>query len=381
MKKKVLFLSAVLLVLSIVTCTALSESAYTPVTPNVQTTATHTLTLTGDGTGITEGIEITYTFSVGNLEIVQPTSYNTGQTDLLITGSPTITNSVVYDHQSTFTDKSCTQTLDIDWSGVTVKEPGIYRWPVTTTVNTENPTGTDVATNGMNQNYLFLYAYDDNGTLKAENMGFTNLQNLFPTDSEEIANKTKLYEEFPASVVDLEISKTVAGDQGSRDQYFQFTIQLTAPVALNKSFDVTGTFDESISPTPYDNNNHSNKTTVTFENSNKTTATFWLKHGQSIKINDLPFGTSYTISETDNGYTVTAEIEGDTTATNNCPDKPEVTDTSLQKDTEVAFTNTKTSKIPTGIELETVSALMGILAAVSLLGLLFIGRRREENRL
>ena len=91
----------------------------------------------------------------------------------------------------------------------------------------------------------------------------------------------------------LTISKTVSGNAASTTKKFTFTVELTPPPPVDM-------------PKPL-----AAKTTT--ENG-KRTVTFELADGGTYTITDLPAGTTYTVTESDNnGYTVT--VNGENTAT------------------------------------------------------------------
>ena len=91
----------------------------------------------------------------------------------------------------------------------------------------------------------------------------------------------------------LSISKTVDGNMGDHDKYFEFTITLTGEEGKTyaDSYAITGgTYDK-------------NPETISV---NGEAVTVMLKDGDTINIANLPYGVSYTVVETDanaDGYT------------------------------------------------------------------------------
>ena len=95
----------------------------------------------------------------------------------------------------------------------------------------------------------------------------------------------------------LTISKTVSGNAASTTKKFTFTVELTPPPPVDM-------------PKPL-----AAKTTT--ENG-KRTVTFKLADGGTYTITDLPAGTTYTVTESDNnGYTVSATVNGQTATLKN----------------------------------------------------------------
>lgn len=350
-----------------------STSVYTPVTPpNDMLSQTHTLTLS-DTNATQLPYKITYSFSVSEkATIMQPTDIILANAHMAVTGAPSIAQ-IIYTPEDTFDEnKSCTKNLVIDWSNVKIKEPGVYRWEVTKSFEDED--AANDPTNNTTTSYLWVYAKDNGSGLAIASVGYTTDANLQEEEGED--EKGPMGDTYPAKTINLTISKAVTGDQGSRDQYFKFTIQLKRPVgAIDKECDITGSFDETVRATAY-NNATTNQNKITVEEN--TTLVLWLKHGQNAIINDLLFGTSYVITESENiGYNVGTVVTGDTNGVTKAVDNKEVRDTSLEEATTVAYTNEKKATVPTGIDLQTGAPIMGLLMAASMLLMLFIGKRKE----
>lgn len=91
----------------------------------------------------------------------------------------------------------------------------------------------------------------------------------------------------------LNISKTVTGNLGDKDKYFEFKVTLTG--------DATKTYGDSYAVTG--GSNTANPGTIKIDGKETT---FLLKHGDTISIANLPYGVSYTVTETPaTGYKTT----------------------------------------------------------------------------
>ena len=120
MKKLFALLMALVLTAAMMT----SAMAYDAVRPTKeQLSIPHTLKLSGDEmTNLP--YNITYSFTVGDPVIVQPEGIvNASEA---VSGKPVISN-VVYTPDDEFStdNKTCQKELAIDWSGVSIKEPGL----------------------------------------------------------------------------------------------------------------------------------------------------------------------------------------------------------------------------------------------------------------
>ena len=373
MKKMFALLLAAMMLLAMVP----AAMAYTAVTP-ANSSFTHTLYLTGeDMTALTYNIE--YTFTVGDVEIMQPTDIkNVGSA---VTGKPTLgvgtatDGMLIYTPDDTFTLKACQKTVTINWSSVSITEPGVYRWTVTKTVEDKDIDLNKNPTNKSETMYLYAYVIENGGALTVDHTGFTSTSTL-----NNAATKGPLSDDYPAASLDLTITKEVKGNQGSKDQYFSFTVHLQNPTGSPEKFysitDENGDPLPSVPMTAY-NSAIDNPTGVTV--TTDADVTLWLKHGETAKINNLVFGTAYTVTEGANtGYSVESQITGDTNGTTSGKDVNAPGDTSIETSSQVKFINEKNATVPTGIELETTAPIVGMILAMAMLALMLIGKRKEE---
>lgn len=342
---------------------------YEAATPE-NTTITHKLKLTDENaTGLEYDIQ--YTFTVDDPTYLAPNGEFTTAPENSVEKNPSI-EGIVYGPTDKFTDADMTEfkTLTVDWSEVKITQPGIYRWEVTQHVTENAPQ--DASGNNV-KFYLFVYATDNNGKLDTS---------VLMSKSEVVTagNKTvELPETYPAKTVDLEIIKQVTGNQGSKEQYFPFTVKLTAPAGVTNAlfkYTLTGSFDEKVPETSY----HGPKTNLKEIEVKNGYVEFvvWLKDGQSVKINDIIYNTAYEITEAGNdGYGVSAVVSGgDVTGTYAAM---KTTDDGLIDNATVTYTNTKSTEVPTGISLQTGVAFFGFVLAMGMMVLMFVGKRKEQN--
>ena len=155
----------------------------------------------------------------------------------------------------------------------------------------------------------------------------------------------------------LDISKNVNGNLGDKSKYFAFDVTLNGQSGKDtaKSF--------SVGKTSYGENP---ETIITGE---KTT--FYLKHGETLDIKNLPYGLTYTVEEHDyrsDNYITTVNNNDGRTLEN------QEVDNATQA---AAFTNTKNGKIDTGINLTTLPYILVFAGVIVIAGAAFITRRRK----
>lgn len=148
----------------------------------------------------------------------------------------------------------------------------------------------------------------------------------------------------------LNISKTVKGNLGDQSKYFEFKVTLTGEKGKTyaaSSYAVSG------------GSNTANPTSI--EIGKETT--FLLKHGETISIANLPYGVSYTVTETAaDGYTTTKS--GDTGSVN-------------ADNQTAAFENSRNGEVDTGINLTTLPYILVFAGVIVIAGAAFITRRRK----
>lgn len=155
----------------------------------------------------------------------------------------------------------------------------------------------------------------------------------------------------------LNVSKTVTGNLGDKDRYFEFKVKLTGEneKSYGESYAVTG------------GSNTSNPTTIKI---GKET-TFFLKDGETISIANLPYGVTYAVTEkkVDDYKTKVNGTEGNT-----------VTEQKINSAKHnVAFENNKNKEsgdIDTGVYLDNLPYIL-VFAGVLAIAVVFAVRRRR----
>lgn len=264
------------------------------------------------------------------------------------------------------------KTSTVDFSEVTFKEPGIYRYVIT-----ETGTNQAVTNDANDKRYLDVYVTDENGTLKVS--GYI----LHATDSEvgmgdsqgSDGNQKDSKSQGFTNTYDtsnLTFKKEVAGNQASHDKYFEFTVEIKDAVPKTVyNVDITGATATSGSnaATIAANANKTNVKQLIVGDDGTVTQKFYLQHGQYITIQGIAKKSTYTVTENEEDYKSEAAVVEDY--------KDPTTGTVASADLKTSYLNTRAGTIPTGV-IMTVAPF----AAVTLLGaagMVTIKMRKKED--
>jgi len=345
---------------------------------------THTLKLSSDELEKLP-YDITYEFAVGDPQVVEPLEL-VGTTDEIkaqirkfVEGKPTITESITYTTEMDFNNSTKSQSSDLEltWGNVAFKEPGVYRWQITKTVRTDAPD----ASNEDNIAYLYVKVID-NSTATESKLALAGVTvSLSSTLTNIKSDNESMDDQYPASMVNLQISKTVTGDQGSRNQYFEFKVKLESPAGAEPmTYDISGV-SNPVPATAYHSQmiNPETVTVYPIGDTKNEPISLWLKHGQIATIENMLFGTTYTIIENPGDYTIDAVVvDNDSGSDHTISEDKKTVNGVLESDESVAYTNKKNATVPTGIDLQTSAPIFGLLMAVAMMFMVFAGKRKEQ---
>ena len=292
-------------------------------------------------------------------------------TDITYTAQQT-GDSVTLNGEQKYTIK----TITVDFSGVTFKAPGIYRYVITEDKADPAPSGITYDTN-YQRTLDVTVQYKAGSDTELEVSGYTFYKTNKTDGSDDTGIKDTGFTNSYATN-DLTLKKEVKGNQGDRDKYFKFTVKISNATKDNK---YTVNLDHATKDaiTLPDQTTHTNSAELTVGTDGTVTETYYLKNDEYIVIQGLTSDTKYQITEdsyANDGYTTTYKIgETDAVSSLSTPDNVAIGNT----DVSVTFTNTKNGTVPTGILLETAPYL--ILGAVVVAGLvvLFATRRRRTR--
>ena len=146
----------------------------------------------------------------------------------------------------------------------------------------------------------------------------------------------------------LKISKTVTGNMGDKNKYFEFTVLLSGRSGMTypETFAVSG------------GSYAQNPTTIMLSEE----TTFMLKHGDTISIANLPYDVDYMVIEmAADGYTTTSTNE---------------TGRISAAEQTAAFTNVKNSAVDTGVMLDSLPYVLMLAAVLGVAAAMVVRRRR-----
>ena len=266
----------------------------------------------------------------------------------------------------------------INFGGISFNEPGIYRYKITeTSVNPAQGIVLDT-----NAKYIDVYVRDTEAATPALQVSGYVLHDS-PSDmavsgtnpSGKAIGFTNLYKAY-----DLRINKTVTGNAGSRDEYFEFTVNITN-AQPGTQYRVGGNYDAAVpANATIGAASHTNPANVTVPaGQTSVTQKFYIQNGQYIILQGLADGTKYTIAENDatlNGEGYTTTIDVGSSGASKSGRTVTGPNAGIKADSVIAYTNTRNNAVPTGI-IETV--LPGFTAAViSTVGIILFSKNRRK---
>ena len=305
-------------------------------------------------------------------------------------------------------EKFVEKTVYIDFSNVGITTPGIYRYVLQQDVkdkasgegvnydlhasknnnvetgNLESSYDNDAA-KGSGTRYIDLYVTQENGSSDVQ------YRYLMHTSDKAYATNTEAASDKSAGFIntydsyDLTITKKVTGNQGNKNDYFKFTIDLnrenvqkTVNIDLSKA-------SQSLS---YQNSTVNNPTSLTITD-HTSSADFYLKDGQSVTIKGISWHAGYSVNEdkTDadaKGYTATAaftdesqdKVSNGQTITLNT-DNDSMSDTVFAGNSEIIYTNSRQGNVPTGVIMSVLPGLAVV--AVGAIGIIYFARKKKRH--
>lgn len=299
-----------------------------------------------------------------------PTIDNTGKAEFQV-GDTTYDTVQSPDTVSLTADqKYAKETVTVNFEQVKFKAPGIYRYVIT-----EESTSIDGISNDTistrTLDVVIEYATGSETELIVKDyVLYQGTKTDALDESEKDDGFTNTY-----ATNNLTLKKVVTGNQGDRDKYFKFTVELSNATPGTKY--TVNLSNADASPT-VDGEKKTNPATLEVGSDGTVTAMYYLNHNQYIVIQGLTAGTNYKFTEevyTADGYKTTYVIDDGSVQVNE--NNTTGQQTMGNAGHTVTFTNDKEGTVPTGILMETAPFIL--LGAVMIAGIvvLFLTRRRR----
>lgn len=268
--------------------------------------------------------------------------------------------------------------VSVDFTDVTFKEPGIYRYEITETSDTTGTIIDDTDTTRI----MDVYVIDDEGALKVQGYVLHKNEGAVKQDGTSATGKAEGYVN-KMDARDVKVEKTVTGNQASHDEYFKITLKIEKALP-NTTYTVDlANADATTTTNGANTTAHTNEATITTDTDGKATVDYWLQHGQSIIVRSMNIGAVYEMNEdktamNNEGYvaTITSTDRADTVTNGDYKVSGEIEKTDNDQ-IDISFSNKRSGVIPTGV-IMTVAPF----AAVTLLGaagMVTIKMRKKED--
>jgi hypothetical protein len=271
--------------------------------------------------------------------------------------------------------------VQVDFTGVTFAEPGVYRWKITEQADS-TLAGLGIVMDSNPVRYLDVYVSHDTftpdnstqgageGTLEITGYVLHSVADFQPSDNSTPTEPTQ--DEASTKAIgyvntfethDVALSNSVSGNQASIDKYFKYTVAITNAGDTNR-LEVVGAHDATVttatanSVTDTNYKGQTNVDYITTDAQGAVTQDFYLQHGQNLTVQGLPKNANMTITVTPEDYTPSYSLDS-ATAVNSAS----VQMNTIVADHSVAFTNNKAGTIPTGIIVSVVPGAMLVLGA------------------
>ena len=274
-----------------------------------------------------------------------------------ITVAPSVT---IDDVEFTESNATADLTKEVSINLSAYKGVGVYTYPVEETDT--NVAGVSYAT-GLELKVTVIQG--ESGLVIA---GIALRQNDVKTDT--------LENDYAANA--LTVGKTVSGNNGDQNKLFPITVVLTAPDG-DKVYGSVGVTIDGTDATVKDGET-AISTTIAAETNGWETKTLklQLKHGNTVKFDNLPAGVKYTVVEDSDIVHLDDDMDEQANPEAYKVEEEVETATELTADTTVTIKNTKNIEIDTGVALD--SAVYMLIMALALAGFVALKiRRREEN--
>ena len=281
-------------------------------------------------------------------------TFSNADTESAIPGLPTDA-----DHSNPTTGKKYVQkSVSITLPNTSFTKPGVYRYEISET--NSNLPGVTYDSNPDRYLDVFVVA-NENNVLSVDNYVFRDAATTIGLNGEYTSNSDKKSSGYINTLTqyDFDFSKTISGNQGDKNKRFNFTLTITGanpgtyPISAN---DVEG-----------------NPTSITVGNDGKATGGYSLTDGSTVKVIGLNAGAVCTVTEDPGDYTATHILDDGAVVPG-----ADSSDVTLDSDHSVAFTNTRSGIIPTGIIMTIAPFAFGICVFGAVFIFIIVRRKRRR---
>ena len=334
-----------------------------------------------------------------------PRVYATANNTDMVSGTPTVDSSLTFapghlvysTAQGTDTvdltggKKYAKETMTIDFTGVTFKQPGVYRFKL----SEANTTQDGITNDALLDRYIDVYVNQKAGSTVSdlEIQGYTAHRSADAIPALNAAWSSSLKDagfQNDYATYDLTVTKNIAGNHGYKNQLFDFTITLAGNPSTRYyvEFGTTDT-DNAVGATIGDTltanvaslTADGTKYYVTTNASGAATLNFKLSDKDYIVVKGLTATTEYAISEDNQDYNPSWTV--DTLGTENDATGSTASIASramLAQDNDVVFTNTRETALNTGVVMTIAPfAATGLAGAAGIFALARKSKKSKEE--
>lgn len=278
-------------------------------------------------------------------------------------------------------EKYADKTVTVSFANVDFPAPGIYRYLITESATSIPGVTNDATTTRTMDVYVTSdaagalsvsgYVLHD-GTDIAKAAGASGGADSYGNKPSGFTNRY--------ATSDLTIAKNVDGAMASRAKYFKLDLSITdAAVGTKYTVDLSNAEATTSAGT--------NPAEITVQTGGTATASFYLKHGQSVKVQGVTANTVYTVAEdldANEGYRPYYKLDSGTTQgtkTQGSSCQPAGDHTIGADDDVVTFTNERNVTVPTDASTGIfVTAGVGVAALAALVAFFASKKKKEEKQ-
>lgn len=272
--------------------------------------------------------------------------------------------------------------VDLDFTACSYTEPGVYRYKLT-----EVQCANEAVSCDTTDKYVDVYIMDNNGAL--EYQGYTIHSTTEAPEVNATAGTTGTLSDKIDGIqneyetTELYVGKVVTGNQGSRDKYFKFTVEVTGLegiTKLNANIDKADTTSGTNLATAAANRGKTNPTEIAVDGTGKATGTFYLQNGQYVIIYGLTKDAVYTVTEDNEDY-IQKAADAESFVLDSLTFEDKTSDTVVIADGPyyTGFTNSRDGVIPTGILVRV--APIAVIGVIAVAGIVLLVVRNTKRKL